>query len=126
MDIDDVTMGNVECHGEDLATGYIRTTPSSMLSIPSPIVRLQSIYKHIMSGEAPILLLTAPTPNGHKVSVFLEELKLAYGIQYEYVPTPKPFYLALGDRINHRHRRVAACKPSTSGRTSRRSPGSSS
>ena len=32
-----------------------------------------------------ILFYTAPTPNGHKVSVFLEELKAAYGLQYEYV-----------------------------------------
>ena len=58
-----------------------------MLTIPGPTARLQSIYKHIMSGEAPIILYTAPTPNGHKVSVFLEELKLAYGLQYEYVLT---------------------------------------
>lgn len=33
--------------------------------------------------SAPIKLYTAPTPNGHKVSVFLEELKAAYGLQYE-------------------------------------------
>ena len=38
-----------------------------------------------MSGEAPILLYTGPTPNGHKVSIYLEELKLAYGLQYECV-----------------------------------------
>ncbi|TBU32060.1 glutathione S-transferase C-terminal-like protein [Dichomitus squalens] len=38
-----------------------------------------------MSGEAPILFYTAPTPNGHKVSVYLEELKLAYGLQYDVV-----------------------------------------
>ena len=44
-----------------------------------------------MSGEARILLYTAPTPNGHKVSVFLEELKLAYGIQYECVSTRQSF-----------------------------------
>lgn len=62
-----------------------------MPSIPSSIARLQSIYNHIMSGEAPILLYTAPTPNGHKVSVFLEELKLAYGIQYECVSTRQSF-----------------------------------
>ena len=33
--------------------------------------------------SAPIKLYTAPTPNGHKVSVFLEELKAVYGLQYE-------------------------------------------
>lgn len=37
------------------------------------------------SGEAPLLLYTTGTPNGHKVSVFLEELKAAYGLQYECV-----------------------------------------
>lgn len=33
----------------------------------------------------PLLLYTAPTPNGHKVSILLEELKAAYGnlIDYE-------------------------------------------
>ncbi|KAI0770324.1 glutathione S-transferase C-terminal-like protein [Fomes fomentarius] len=35
------------------------------------------------SGEAPLLLYTTGTPNGHKVSVFLEELKAAYGLQYD-------------------------------------------
>ncbi|KAH9853696.1 glutathione S-transferase C-terminal-like protein [Lenzites betulinus] len=34
-----------------------------------------------MPGD--FLLYTAPTPNGHKVSVFLEELKAAYGITYD-------------------------------------------
>ncbi|KAH9943115.1 glutathione S-transferase C-terminal-like protein [Epithele typhae] len=33
--------------------------------------------------SAPIVLYTAGTPNGHKVSVFLEELKTAYGLQYD-------------------------------------------
>ncbi|KAI0921487.1 hypothetical protein AcW1_004554 [Taiwanofungus camphoratus] len=31
------------------------------------------------TGNKPLLLYTGPTPNGHKVSIFLEELKLAYG-----------------------------------------------
>ncbi|KZT12931.1 glutathione S-transferase C-terminal-like protein [Laetiporus sulphureus 93-53] len=31
------------------------------------------------SGTKPFLLYTGATPNGHKVSVFLEELKVAYG-----------------------------------------------
>ncbi|CDO74010.1 hypothetical protein BN946_scf185043.g59 [Trametes cinnabarina] len=30
-----------------------------------------------------LLLYTSPTPNGHKVSVFLEELKAAYGTHYD-------------------------------------------
>lgn len=34
---------------------------------------------------AGLLLYTTATPNGHKVSVFLEELKAAYGVEYEYV-----------------------------------------
>ncbi|KAI0751424.1 glutathione S-transferase C-terminal-like protein [Daedaleopsis nitida] len=35
------------------------------------------------SGSAPLVLYTTGTPNGHKVSVFLEELKTAYGLQYD-------------------------------------------
>ncbi|KAH9938451.1 glutathione S-transferase-like protein [Fomitopsis serialis] len=31
------------------------------------------------TGNKPLLLYTSATPNGHKVSVFLEELKAAYG-----------------------------------------------
>ncbi|KAH9844005.1 glutathione S-transferase-like protein [Rhodofomes roseus] len=31
------------------------------------------------TGNKPLLLYTGATPNGHKVSVFLEELKAAYG-----------------------------------------------
>jgi glutathione S-transferase len=29
------------------------------------------------------LFYTAPTPNGRKVSVLLEELRAAYGLEYE-------------------------------------------
>ncbi len=36
---------------------------------------------------AGLLLYTTATPNGHKVTVFLEELKAAYGVEYEYVPS---------------------------------------
>ncbi|KAL0949761.1 hypothetical protein HGRIS_009800 [Hohenbuehelia grisea] len=36
-----------------------------------------------MSTQKPLLLYTFPTPNGHKVSVFLEELKAAYGVEYD-------------------------------------------
>ncbi|EIW61859.1 glutathione S-transferase C-terminal-like protein [Trametes versicolor FP-101664 SS1] len=32
---------------------------------------------------AGLLLYTTATPNGHKVSVFLEELKAAYGVEYD-------------------------------------------
>ncbi|KAI0722965.1 glutathione S-transferase C-terminal-like protein [Earliella scabrosa] len=32
---------------------------------------------------APLLLYTAPTPNGYKVTAYLEELKIVYGLQYE-------------------------------------------
>ncbi|KAI0771924.1 glutathione S-transferase C-terminal-like protein [Trametes elegans] len=31
-----------------------------------------------------LLLYTGATPNGHKVSVFLEELKAAYGLEYDF------------------------------------------
>ena len=42
-------------------------------------------------AKKPFLLYTAPTPNGRKVTVFLEELKEAYGkdkVDYEYVRPP--------------------------------------
>ena len=42
--------------------------------------------------SAPIKLYTAGTPNGYKVSVFLEELKAAYGLQYEYVTWISPYH----------------------------------
>lgn len=41
------------------------------------------------SAEKPLMLYTGRTPNGFKVTVFLEELKAAYGgPDYEYVPLP--------------------------------------
>ncbi|OCH90433.1 glutathione S-transferase C-terminal-like protein [Obba rivulosa] len=37
------------------------------------------------TGTKPLVLYTTGTPNGHKVSIFLEELKEAYGLEYDYV-----------------------------------------
>ncbi|KAG6378797.1 glutathione S-transferase [Boletus reticuloceps] len=37
-----------------------------------------------MSEQKPLLLYTAPTPNGHKVSIMLEELKAVYGNVVDY------------------------------------------
>jgi glutathione S-transferase len=37
-----------------------------------------------MATEKPIILYTVGTPNGHKVSIFLEELKAAYGLEYDF------------------------------------------
>ncbi|KAH9949877.1 putative theta class glutathione s-transferase [Amylocystis lapponica] len=34
-------------------------------------------------ANKPIMLYTAPTPNGRKVSIFLEELRAAYGLDYD-------------------------------------------
>ena len=34
-------------------------------------------------SRQPLLLYTAGTPNGRKVSVLLEELKALYGLEYE-------------------------------------------
>lgn len=34
-------------------------------------------------ASKPFLLYTAATPNGHKVSILLEELKATYGVDYE-------------------------------------------
>lgn len=45
----------------------------------------------------PLVLYTAPTPNGHKVSIMLEELKAAYGnLDYEYVFFHRPGSLIVG------------------------------
>lgn len=39
------------------------------------------------TAEKPLMLYTGKTPNGFKVTVFLEELKAAYGgPDYEYAP----------------------------------------
>ncbi|KAJ7784663.1 glutathione S-transferase [Mycena metata] len=35
-------------------------------------------------ASKPIMLYTAGTPNGRKVSILLEELKAAYGLEYDY------------------------------------------
>jgi len=35
-------------------------------------------------AQKPIILYTVGTPNGHKASIFLEELKAAYGLDYEF------------------------------------------
>lgn len=54
--------------------------------IHKALTRLTTFHTHIMSsGSAPLVLYTAATPNGHKVSILLEELKAAYGLQYECV-----------------------------------------
>lgn len=37
-----------------------------------------------MSTPKPIILYTVGTPNGHKASIFLEELKAAYGLEYDF------------------------------------------
>jgi glutathione S-transferase len=37
-----------------------------------------------MSAQQPITLYTAGTPNGHKVSIFLEELKAIYSLEYNF------------------------------------------
>jgi len=46
--------------------------------------RLSRIGSHLFSMSKPILLYTFPTPNGVKVSTFLEELKTVYpSVQYD-------------------------------------------
>ncbi|KAF8208842.1 glutathione S-transferase [Mycena galopus ATCC 62051] len=54
---------------------------------PSSILNHQPTFRYrytTMASSKPIMLYTAGTPNGRKVSVFLEELKAAYGLEYEY------------------------------------------
>ena len=60
-----------------------------MLSRLSGISRSLSQTARMFAAAAaaqtskPFLLYTAGTPNGRKVSIFLEELKAVYGIDYE-------------------------------------------
>ncbi|KAG9021662.1 hypothetical protein FRB95_001679 [Tulasnella sp. JGI-2019a] len=49
-------------------------------SHPQSIVSVMSTVATAPTGT--IQFFTAPTPNGHKVSVLLEELKATYGLQY--------------------------------------------
>lgn len=65
-------------------------TVTSMAS--TTIRRLGSLSRALPSQTAgfansnkPLLFLAAGTANGRKVSVLLEELKAAYGLDYEYV-----------------------------------------
>ncbi|KAJ7254371.1 glutathione S-transferase C-terminal-like protein [Mycena haematopus] len=53
---------------------------------PSLIQSHQSTFLHRYTTMAskPIMLYTVGTPNGRKVSVFLEELKASYGLEYEF------------------------------------------
>jgi len=53
------------------------------------LARLTRLHSHLsrfstMAATPNIMLYTAATPNGRKVSVFLEELKSAYNLSYEY------------------------------------------
>ena len=45
-------------------------------------------------SKAPFTLYTAPTPNGRKVTVFLEELKQVYGSKVDYECVPLHFKTA--------------------------------
>ena len=51
-----------------------------------PDVRWQQQHNIMSTTTKPITLYTAGTPNGHQVSILLEELKAAYpAVDYEYV-----------------------------------------
>ena len=39
-----------------------------------------------MSGKSPICLYTAQTPNGHKISIVLEELGMSYDVKHVSLP----------------------------------------
>lgn len=60
--------------------------------------RLSSVTRSLTTSHnmsKPFLLYTAGTPNGRKVSVFLEELKTIYGSKVDYECAP-PSYNILG------------------------------
>lgn len=62
----------------------------SRLSSPiphHPVHRLSLLHRQLSSNPGtmsnpPIKLYTNSTPNGYKVSIYLEELKASYGLQY--------------------------------------------
>ena len=81
--------------------------PTATVSTPIT-ARLRTVTSHIMSTNtgAPLLLYTAPTPNGYKVTAYLEELKIVYGLQYEYVEC--------NVSITHTHAAISGWKRSIS------------
>lgn len=63
------------------------------------------------AAKQPLLLYTASTPNGHKASIFLEELKAIYGLDYEYASSlfTHTFITAISNDIllcHYRARRI--------------------
>ena len=52
-------------------------------STSRPLTRLTALTRILFMSSNSLKLYTASTPNGRKVSIFLEELKAAYGIGYE-------------------------------------------
>lgn len=60
---------------------------STILCPPLPSRRLlfQTTAGAGSDVRRPFLLYTGATPNGRKASVFLEELRAAYGVDYEWV-----------------------------------------
>jgi hypothetical protein len=73
------------------ATTRLRVRFPPKFESPPRISRLtpaQSIHRQMSTAaKAPFILYTEGTPNGKKVSVYLEELKSIYGdkVAYEYV-----------------------------------------
>jgi len=63
---------------------------SRLIALRPPLPSRRRFFQTTATGAAfnvgrPFLLYTAGTPNGRKASVFLEELKAAYGVDYEWV-----------------------------------------
>lgn len=52
-------------------------------STSRPLTRLTALTRTLFMSSNSLKLYTASTPNGRKVSIFLEELKAAYGIGYD-------------------------------------------
>ena len=48
------------------------------------MLRRLTRLSHTLMSQSPLLLYTARTPNGFKPSILLEELKAAYGLEYDY------------------------------------------
>lgn len=88
---------NTKNHQRDL----FHHCESTSLMFRSPISRLQKSTRQLLPGIIPetiqnmsrptgliankgLELLTFGTPNGHKVSILLEELKETYGVEYVY------------------------------------------
>ena len=79
-----------------LSKGISNGSLTTRASLPQSSLLASAAHARTLStatspDSKPLQLYTWGTPNGHKVSVFLEELKAVYGINYELSVPSYPF-----------------------------------